>query len=114
MDDKDFNNLIEGIQYAGAVLRGEIEPEPGSVTTINPTDIFPTVKFRHEHNLSREDLASILGVTEDDVIDWEIDEAEPSAPVQLLLELLFAQPELVIETAKGLQGRTASSLTASP
>jgi DNA-binding transcriptional regulator YiaG len=114
MDDKDFDNLIEGIRYAGAVLRGEIEPEPGSVITVNPDDIFPTVRFRHKYGLDHEQLASILGVDELDVVDWETDEAEPSAPVQLLLELLFAHPELVIETAKGLQGRIPANLTASP
>ncbi|MEM6427670.1 MAG: hypothetical protein AAF708_00415 [Deinococcota bacterium] len=112
MTENDFARLKRSTSHAADIARGE--REPSRVTVINPADIFPTVKFRHEHNLSHDDLASILGVTVDDVIDWEVDEAKPSAPVQLLLELLITNPELVIETAKGLQRPIPDSLTASP
>jgi DNA-binding transcriptional regulator YiaG len=114
LNTPDSNNLIEGIEYAGQVLRSAREPEQGSVVAISDAEIPPTMTFRHKHGLSHADLAAILGVTEDDVVDWETDEAKPTAPVQLLLELLYVQPELVIETAKSLQNRAIANLTAAP
>lgn len=98
MPEKDFASLERSFAQAAEIARGE--RQPSRVTVIDPHTIFPTVKFRLEHDLSHDDIAAILGVTVDDVVSWEVDISRPSAPVQLLLELLLSNPQLVIETAK--------------
>lgn len=85
----DFENLIEGIECAGQILRGKRKPEQDSVITIIDGNIPPTMTFRHKQGLSHAELAAVLGVTKDDVVDWETGEAEPTPPVRLLLELLY-------------------------
>lgn len=103
MTENDFASLKRSVKQAADIARGE--REPASVTVIDPDAVFPTVKFRLEHDLSHDDIAAILGVSVAEVVRWEVDEQRPSPPVQLLLELLLSNPQLVIETAKRTPGR---------
>lgn len=111
MTEKDFASLIRSAKQAADIARGEREPT--RVTVIDPEAVFPTVKFRLEHDLSHDDLAAILGVRVDEVVAWEVDEQRPSPPVQLLLELLLSNPQLVVETAKRTPGRVPGSVSIS-
>ena len=103
MKDDLFQELLSSVKEAGEIRRGE--REPARVTVVDTPDI---AAFRAEHGLTRDQLASILCVSERTIEGWEQRRRSPSGPARMLLQVAMRHPETVLETAQELnRPRTA-------
>jgi transcriptional regulator with XRE-family HTH domain len=53
---------------------------------------------RERRELSQEQLAQIIGVTDGSISNWEIGRNPPQAPTRKLLALVFGESEQTIES----------------
>lgn len=102
--DKDlFDDLMASVSEAGAILRGEREPARAtkydhagneSMTTPDPREI------RVRLNLTRDQFATVIGVSKRTVEGWEQGRRKPSGPALALLRVAAKHPESVLDTMR--------------
>jgi len=91
MDDKMFNELLESVKEAGAIMHGKAKP---SRAFDYPE---PQVKLiRSRTNLSQEKFAHLIGVKPSTLKNWEQGRRKPTGPAKALLRIVEANPELAI------------------
>ncbi len=66
MNDELFDELVQGLQEAGAYLRGEADP--ARVTFVGEPD--PRA-MREERGMTEEEFAAELGISVDALRGWE-------------------------------------------
>lgn len=103
MDDKLFEELLDSIREAGAIIRGEIEPS--RVTEMHLPD---ARKIRQELGLSQDQFAQRLGVQVATLRNWEQGRRRPTGPARVLLEIVQKRPD-VLGSLAGLQKTTPAS-----
>jgi putative transcriptional regulator len=92
MSKKAFDKIMEGLNEALAVARGEAKPAKLHVPPeINVRDI------RGKLRLSQEDFASVFGFTINQIKDWEQGRARPLGGVRAYLMIIDRDPEAVIK-----------------
>ena len=93
MRDELFEELIESIHQAKAIIRGEAEP--------SRTFEYPDVKeLRARHHLSQSEFAKAFGLSLGTVRNWEQGRRKPQGPAAVLLKVAQARPEIVREIVK--------------
>jgi len=104
--EKDlFDDLMASVSEAGAILRGE--RQPARVTRFDDAgkelleDPNPRV-IRSQLNLTREQFARVIGVSERTVEGWEQGRRKPSGPAATLLRVAARHPESVLDTMRAL------------
>jgi putative transcriptional regulator len=90
MNDEMFSELLESVQEAGAISRGEKEASRRYV--INSVDI---VAVRKKTQKTQEDFARMIGVTVGTLRNWEQGRRKPEGPALTLLRIVFADPAYV-------------------
>lgn len=98
MKDKLFNELIESIQEAGAIRRGE--RKPSRAYRVDAPDV---QKIRESLDLSQSEFATMLGISTRTLQNWEQKRRGPAGPARILLQVAAAHPEVVLETVRHLQ-----------
>lgn len=105
MEKDMFDDLMASISEAGAILRGEREParrtryeDPArdDLTNPNPSQI------RMQLDLTREQFARMIGVSERTVEGWEQGRRKPSGPALALLRVAARHPESVLDNMRAL------------
>ena len=92
MRDDLFDDLIESLQEAGAILRDE--KAPFRSFQIEPID----VKFlRERFGLSQREFASVLGISVGTLRNWEQGRRKPQGPAQVLLHIVDKHPEVLLD-----------------
>jgi putative transcriptional regulator len=95
MRDELFDELVEGIEEAGAFLRGE-QPPAGAVTFVGEPD--PRA-IRERLGLTQEQFAAALCISVSTLRNWEQGRREPSGPAMRLLQIAAKHPEIILEAA---------------
>lgn len=92
MDDKLFNELVESIKQAGAIMRGEMAPS--RVFEYTPLDI---KAIRAKLNKSQREFAMMIGVSTSTLQNWEQGRRTPRGPARALLKVAEKNPQAVVE-----------------
>jgi len=85
-----FGELVESIQQAGKIRRGE---KPASRKFVfEPEDVR---SIRERLHKSQSEFARMIGVTTSTLQNWEQGRREPQGPARALLVVAAAAPEVV-------------------
>ncbi len=97
MDEKLFDEMLEGVRQMGAHLRGNGVPGV-RVTTI--ADIEPHV-IRAVAGVSQAEFARLIGVSVKTLQNWEQKRTRPTGPARALLRILAADPHAAVKALLG-------------
>lgn len=92
MNEQDFSMLVESIQQAGAIKRGELAP--GRVFEFDPLDV---KAIRARLHKSQREFAQMIGVSVSTLQNWEQGRRKPEGPARALLQVALHKPEAVAE-----------------
>ncbi len=92
MDDKLYNELIEGIQEMKAVEEGS--QEPYRVTEIEPLEV---TRIRQGMKLSQAKFAALMGISVRTLQNWEQGYRTPTGSAKVLLKIAKKNPKAVLE-----------------
>lgn len=95
MRDDLFDELIESIQEAGAILRDE--KAPSRSFHIEPLDV---KSLRDRIGLSQTEFASVLGISVGTLRNWEQGRRKPQGPAKVLLNIVSNHPEVLLDMVK--------------
>ncbi len=90
-----FEELLESVKQAKAIERGEMKA--GRVFHIDPKN--PVAKTRGKLGLSQSKFASLLGISQDTLQNWEQGRREPTGPAKVLLRIASKHPRVLLEVA---------------
>ncbi|MBF0387853.1 MAG: helix-turn-helix domain-containing protein [Candidatus Omnitrophica bacterium] len=92
MKDKDFKDLLTGIDQARAIHRGDLKPS--RVFTFSPIVV---KKIREKLHKSQTEFAHMIGVSVDTLQNWEQGRRKPEGPALALLRIADVSPQAVME-----------------
>ncbi|MBF0123654.1 MAG: helix-turn-helix domain-containing protein [Candidatus Omnitrophica bacterium] len=92
MKDKDFKDLLLGIDQARAIHRGDMKPD--RVFKFSPLVV---KKIRGKLHKSQAEFAHMIGVSIDTLQNWEQGRRRPDGPALALLRIADFSPEAVME-----------------
>jgi putative transcriptional regulator len=96
MKEQEFTKLVESIQQAGKIRRGELLP--GRVFEVQPADI---KAIRQQLGKSQAEFALMIGVGVSTLQNWEQGRRRPEGPAQALLKVAAEYPEVVADALSG-------------
>jgi putative transcriptional regulator len=96
MNEKDFQNLLQGVREAAAYMRGDRSVvarvdriEPGSVSAI-----------RAKLRLSQEEFSVAFGISKGTLRNWEQGRRNPSGAARVLLRVADRHPKAVLDVVR--------------
>ena len=89
-----FEELIESVRQAGAIMRGEMKPS--RVFVSEEIDV-PALRARF--GLSQPRFAALLGISVGTLRNWEQGRRRPDGPARVLLRIALRDPEVVLAAA---------------
>lgn len=90
-----FEELLESVKQAKAIEKGELKPS--RVFRMNPqTEV---VRVRSKLGLSQSKFATLLGISQDTLQNWEQGRRSPTGPAKVLLKIATKHPEVLLEVA---------------
>ncbi len=92
MNEDTFAQLIESIQQAGEIKRGE--RKPSRVFEFSPLDV---KAIRAQLNQSQREFADLIGVSIGTLQNWEQGRRKPEGPARALLQIAMRNPQAVQE-----------------
>jgi len=92
MKKQDFDNLLESIDQAGKIRRGEMKAS--RTFQFSPADI-KGIRLRLKK--SQSEFAMMIGVSVSTLQNWEQGRRTPEGPALALLKIAAEKPEVVIE-----------------
>lgn len=96
MDKQLFNELIDSVQEAGAVYRGE--KQPARRFEFGPLDV---KAIRQKTGLSQARFALLMGVSVRTLQNWEQGHRTPQGPAASLLKVVDHDPETALKAIHG-------------
>ena len=90
MNDQDFADLMESIEQAGRIKRGELPPS--RTFEFGPLDI---KEIRAKLEQSQSEFALMIGVSVSTLQNWEQGRRKPDGPARALLKVASENPEAV-------------------
>ena len=90
MKEEAFNELLESVQQAVKISRGEMQPS--RVFRIAPVDV---KAIREKACKTQESFASMLGVSVGTLRNWEQGRRHPDGAALSLLRVVSADPQYV-------------------
>ena len=90
MKKNDFAHLVESIQQAGSIRRGEAEAS--RVTEFAAVDV---KAIRQRLGKSQSEFARMIGVSVSTLQNWEQGRRQPAGPARALLQVAAANPKVV-------------------
>ena len=92
MKAKLFNELLESVREAGAVMRGERKAHRETKLTV------PDVKaIRSDLGLSEGQFAALLGVRATTLRNWQTGKRKPKGAIFVLLRVAEKHPEAILD-----------------
>jgi putative transcriptional regulator len=98
MDEKLFNELMAGIEWMGAHMRGETDS--GRAFELREPDV---KAIREATQLSQPEFALLIGIKLRTLQNWERKRILPTGPARALLKIVAANPRAAIEALHGNQ-----------
>lgn len=95
MKDEMFNELVESVKQAKAIIRGEMEPSRQFV--FESPDV---KKIRANLGLTQTDFAALMGISVKTLQNWEQGRRQPEGPARALLLVASRRPEAVLDALK--------------
>jgi putative transcriptional regulator len=95
MKEEMFQELLQGVREAGAIMRGEMEPS--RVFVVERPDV---KSVRCGLGVSQSEFAMMLGISVRTLENWEQKRRVPKGPARVLLKVAAAHPEVVWEVVK--------------
>jgi putative transcriptional regulator len=90
-----FEELLESVKQAKAIERGEMKPS--RTFKLDPKN--DVVKARGKLGLSQSKFATLLGISQDTLQNWEQGRREPTGPAKVLLRIASKHPRVLLEVA---------------
>ena len=87
-----FDDLLESVREAGAIMRGEMAPS--RVFEYTPLDI---KAIRGKLNKSQREFALMIGVSTSTLQNWEQGRRTPQGPARALLKVAEKNPQAVAD-----------------
>ena len=88
MKDDMFNELLESVKEADAIMRGKAKP--GRVFEYPDPEVRA---IRERTGLSQDKFATLIGVKSSTLRNWEQGRRRPTGPAKALLRILEADTE---------------------
>jgi len=95
MKDEMFDELIESVREAGAMMRGE--KEPVRVTRFEKPDV---QRIRAEYHLSQREFSRMLGISVSTLQNWEQGRRSPQGPANVLLRVVANHPDVIWDVVR--------------
>lgn len=92
MKKEMFEELLDSVREAGAILRGE--KKPSRRTAIGASGVRT---IREKTKLSQSDFARLIGVSVKTLQNWEQDRRRPAGPAAALLKIIAHEPRLAVK-----------------
>ena len=97
MKKKLFEELLQSVKEAAAIERGQAKPSRTfEVKTANEV-----VRVRGKLGLSQTKFASLLGISENTLQNWEQGRRQPTGPAKVLIQVAARHPEVILEAVSG-------------
>jgi putative transcriptional regulator len=93
MKKEMFNELLQSVKEAAAIERGARKPS----RTFEVRTAGDILRVRTRLGLSQARFASLLGISEDTVQNWEQGRRQPTGAAQVLLKVAARHPKAVLE-----------------
>jgi putative transcriptional regulator len=90
MKKEMFEELLESVRQAGAIMRGEMEPS--RVFVVETPDV---QSIRAKFGISQAEFASLLGISVRTLENWEQGRRIPKGPARVLLKVAATHPDAV-------------------
>jgi len=90
-----FEELKQSLREAKQIKRGELKP--GRVFHVDPRSA--VVRVRSKLGLSQSKFATLLGISQDTLQNWEQGRREPTGPAKVLLKIASKHPRVLLEVA---------------
>ncbi len=97
MSDDLFAELMESVEEAGRITRGETEPSRSFVVATEPLDVRA---IRERYHLSQTRFAALLGISVKTLRNWEQGRRAPVGAARVLLQVAARHPEAVWEVVR--------------
>lgn len=95
MKDELFNELVESVREAGAILREEAEP--ARETSFEEPEVGA---IREEYGLSQAKFAALLGISVRTLQNWEQGRRHPQGPARVLLRVAARHPRAILDAVR--------------
>ena len=87
-----FEELLEGVQQGGDILRGEMKPS--RVFEFSDPDVRA---IRERYGLTQDKFASLMGISVKTLQNWEQGRRKPEGAARVLLQVAAKHPEAVLD-----------------
>lgn len=96
MNERDFEDLLQGVREMKAHMRGEDVPGV-RVTRLEQPE---PAEIREGLGLSQSEFATLLGISVRTLQEWEQGRRGPSGPALQLLRVVAKHPEAVLDAVR--------------
>ena len=90
-----FEELKASLREANLIKRGQLKPGRG--VHVDPESNI--VRVRGKLGLSQSKFASLLGISQDTLQNWEQGRREPTGPAKVLLKIAARHPKVLLDVA---------------
>lgn len=94
MDKKNFKRLMDGLEDAVKIARGEADPKTYRVHVPHEVDV---QKIRRKLKLTQAEFAARYGFSLGSIRDWEQKRKQPEASARMFLKVIEKRPDIVAE-----------------
>jgi DNA-binding transcriptional regulator YiaG len=91
MKKEMFEELLDSVREAGAILRGQKKPLRRVVIGASGVR-----RIRERTKLSQSEFAHLIGVSVKTLQNWEQDRRRPAGPAAALLKIIAHEPQLAV------------------
>lgn len=95
MKKEMFDELIESVKEAGAIMRGEKKAS----RTFDVSGTLDVKKIRRHYKLSQDKFAALVGISPGTLRGWEQMRRKPEGPARVLLQIAARHPDVLLELA---------------
>ncbi len=95
MKEEMFQELLQSVREAGAIMRGEMKPS--RVFVVERPDV---KRIRAKFGISQSEFASMLGISVRTLENWEQKRRAPKGPARVLLQIAESHPDVVWDVVK--------------
>ena len=97
MSDDLFAELMESVEEAGRIRRGQAQPSRSFVVATEPLDVRA---IRERYHLSQTRFAALLGISVKTLRNWEQGRRAPVGAARVLLQVAARHPEAVWDVVR--------------
>ena len=95
MNKELFEELMQSLREANQIKRGQLKPS--RVFHVDAESA--VVRVRGKLGLSQSKFASLQGISQDTLQNWEQGRREPTGPAKVLLKIASKHPRVLLEVA---------------